>query len=269
MTPARKTRYALVSLIDMLRVYAQPYITVGLMAGKMTNWLDTMLRLEPMRGAEPIDDAMAQEMVELLEKIEDECGRSELLCTVTSSIEWFKKHYEQSRPTKLQAIDFIKHLTYIFTAELNKQMLFQVSEAERPFFETSLEAKTISAFPSASREIEDAGRCYALDQWTACVLHLMRALEFGIASLVKALNVTPKNPNWEQVLRDCEIEIEKLPSKDDRGFYSEVATTFRHFRGAWRNHAVHGHDTYDSRSGVTIFLNVREFFRQISIRLSE
>src|SRR3954466_4786773 len=31
------------------------------------------------------------------------------------------------------------------------------------------------AFPDARSDIAAAGRCYALDEWTACVFHLMRA----------------------------------------------------------------------------------------------
>lgn len=37
-----------------------------------------------------------------------------------------------------------------------------------------------NVFPDARRDIAAAGRCYALDEWTACVMHLMRALEFGL-----------------------------------------------------------------------------------------
>jgi len=43
-------------------------------------------------------------------------------------------------------------------------------------------------FPSASVDIEEAGKCLALDRGTATVFHLMRAMEVGLRALAKSLN---------------------------------------------------------------------------------
>src|ERR1700704_2760134 len=47
-------------------------------------------------------------------------------------------------------------------------------------------------FPSANDDIYEAGMCLALERATACVMHLNRALECGLAALAKTLGVDPQ-----------------------------------------------------------------------------
>jgi len=58
------------------------------------------------------------------------------------------------------------------------------------------------AFPVADRDIAAAGRCFALDEWTACVFHLMRVLEIGLHDLAAELLETDEVPaeTWLDVL---------------------------------------------------------------------
>ena len=43
-------------------------------------------------------------------------------------------------------------------------------------------------FPKANEEITLAGNCYATENYTACVFHLMRGVEHGAKAMVKAMN---------------------------------------------------------------------------------
>jgi hypothetical protein len=43
--------------------------------------------------------------------------------------------------------------------------------------------------------------------------------------------------------------------------YSQAATTFRHFKDAWRNHVAHSRDSYDDEQARRIFDNVVAFMR--------
>jgi hypothetical protein len=43
-------------------------------------------------------------------------------------------------------------------------------------------------FPEANKEIITAGNCYATGSYTACVFHLMRAVEIGARKMVSALD---------------------------------------------------------------------------------
>jgi hypothetical protein len=139
-----------------------------------------------------------------------------------------------------------------------------------------LTAAAEGAFPSAVRDIAAAGRCLALDESTACVLHLMRALEYPLGAMAKALNVTITNPNWHQVLKDCEDKISEMGQppaeptwKADKEFYSEAALNFRFFKDAWRNHVSHGRHTYEKRNAYDIMVHVAGFMDHLAKRISE
>lgn len=131
------------------------------------------------------------------------------------------------------------------------------------------------AFPDARRDIAAAGRCYALDEWTACVIHLMRALEHALRWLATRVGLNPeeiKEENWKNVIDRIEKKIKELeqhpkgPSKSENvQFLSEAATQFRWFKDAWRNDAAHGKVYYDEREGAPIFLHMSDFFRHIAV----
>ena len=89
-------------------------------------------------------------------------------------------------------------------------MYYRIPLEWKPYFSgTFLTEELETKFPSASRELKSAARCIAVDQTTASVMHSMRALEAGLGAMIGGLNITPANPNWENVLTDCEFEIKK------------------------------------------------------------
>jgi len=130
------------------------------------------------------------------------------------------------------------------------------------------------AFPDAQRDIAAAGRCYALDEWTACVVHLMRALEHAMRWLASRVHLDPesiKGENWKNVIDQIEKKIREMESEPKSAeksakiqFLSQSATQFRWFKDAWRNDAAHGHVYYDEREGAPLFLHISDFFRHIA-----
>ena len=128
-------------------------------------------------------------------------------------------------------------------------------------------------FPQARRDIAAAGRCYALDEWTACVVHLMRALEHPLRWLANEVGLTSKEiegENWKNVIDKIERkirEMETLPKSQHKTetlrFLSEAATQFRWFKDAWRNSAAHANVYYDEREAAPVFIHVSQFFDDI------
>ena len=162
--------------------------------------------------------------------------------------------------------------------ELEGKALFYVSDhvdllSDAPLFGEQVD----DAFPSARHDILEAGRCLALRRSTACVLHLMRALEPGLASLAAALGVDHANTNWQTIIDRIENEItsrnkgthgEKWKNEDEP-FFAEAATHFRMIKNAWRNHAMHAKDKYTDEEAEKIYESVNSFMRHLSERLSE
>ena len=133
------------------------------------------------------------------------------------------------------------------------------------------------AFPSAQYDIFEAGRCLALRRSTACVVHLMRALEVALASLANALGMTLTAANWNTILNDMENEIRSRTKnthgqtwKDrDEPFFAEAAAHMRFIKNGWRNHAMHQKRKYTVEEAEAIYDNVRSFMCHLSGRLSE
>ncbi|MBI4188602.1 MAG: hypothetical protein HY529_05295 [Chloroflexi bacterium] len=130
------------------------------------------------------------------------------------------------------------------------------------------------AFPLANNDISSAGRCLALDEWTACVFHLMRVLEIGLRDLAKRVgldNSAMELENWKTVIDQIEKRIRELdqaPKSITKSevlqFYSEAATCFRSFKDAWRNHVSHSRANYSERDAITVYNSVDSFMQMLA-----
>lgn len=72
--------------------------------------------------------------------------------------------------------------------------------------------KALAARVWALGELESARNCYATDNYTACVFHLMRMAEHGLRALVTAVGVTtPKVPleyqQWQNLIEQVESKV--------------------------------------------------------------
>lgn len=134
----------------------------------------------------------------------------------------------------------------------------------------------LKKFSSAEHDIREAGRCYALERNTACVFHLMRVLERGLAALANEFGVSAAHTNWQNIIDQIESKIVQIDKtthgpnwKDEQSYYSSAAVQFRHFKNAWRNHTQHARSQYNAEQARHIFEHVCEFMNHLSLRLSE
>lgn len=158
-------------------------------------------------------------------------------------------------------------------AEMSTHLFMQISPNRVHFYEQNdlFGRKVALNFPSARRDIKSAGSCYACDRNTACVMHLMRVLEVGLNTLAHELNVPFERRNWENIINDVELAINKIngPSvgsdwKLKKQFYSGTAKDFRYFKDAWRNHAMHYREHYEAAEALTILNHVQAFMKQLA-----
>jgi hypothetical protein len=163
--------------------------------------------------------------------------------------------------------------------ELSGISLFCLPESEARFYSPEdplFGSEVAEKFPSSNYDIEEAGKCLALRRATACVAHLMRALEPALRCLAGELGVTFGHQNWHNILDQIEKEIRNKGAgphppgwKNDEQFFSESAAHFRLLKDAWRNHTMHLRDRYDEERAEVVFMHVRLFMRHLSARLSE
>ncbi|HTD22867.1 MAG TPA: hypothetical protein VK738_09455 [Terriglobales bacterium] len=126
-----------------------------------------------------------------------------------------------------------------------------------------------SSFPSAWKEFQRAGKCYAYGEGTACAFHLQRALEIGLKSLAVKLGQRFDRNSWESHLRDIERELKTRysaasPRTAEEKFYSEAATQFGHMKVAWRNPTMHIEAQYDDGEAKYLLDTIQKFMTHLA-----
>src|SRR5205823_5048579 len=93
--------------------------------------------------------------------------------------------------------------------ELDKRKFYGPLERYTKYFEPEqlFGAEVFNNFASANDDIYEAGTCLALERATACVMHLMRVLEAGLAALAKAVGISKQN-DWGAYLRKIGAELD-------------------------------------------------------------
>lgn len=167
-------------------------------------------------------------------------------------------------------------------AEINTKLFMYIPSHRALFFECTdiLSDRARTAFPSAYKEIREAGNCFSCARYTATVFHAMRAAEIGLRSLGKKLKVGFPFPielaEWNSIIEKVEAEIRKISQlprskkrEIDQQFYSEAAANFRYFKDAWRIRVSHVRETYDEAQAHSVLNHCREFMEILATKLSE
>ena len=153
--------------------------------------------------------------------------------------------------------------------ELSLRLFFQVSPEKAAFYQRAepFGIEVADSFPSASFDIEEANKCYALARNTACVMHSMRVIEAGLALFAPTLNVNTSHKDWGRIISETEKSVQSIESspskppnwKDDREFNFQCIADFRIFKNAWRNASMHGRGKYGDEEAMDIMNRVRSF----------
>jgi HEPN domain-containing protein len=160
-------------------------------------------------------------------------------------------------------------------AELTTRRFLMILGERRFLFEQPeplFGQKVAERFNAASRDIAAAGRCMALDEWTATVFHLMRAVEIALQTLARRLRIrSVKVKEWVTLLKDIDTALAAIRNrprtpKRDRvlEYYSQARANIAVFKDAWRNHVMHSRETYDERQAWAIFASVKAFMEELA-----
>ena len=171
-------------------------------------------------------------------------------------------------------IDVLDQLLHAFGDELRARVVVALSlrhgdlyKPAKPIFGEAVE----SAFPKAADDISEAGKCLAVEQSTAAVFHLMRAMEIAVQILSAKLEISNCDREWGKLLSDITQKVEALPRGDERDRWSEIRTYLYHVKQAWRNSTMHPKQTYTLEEASAIFTACRVFMielQRIPLRLS-
>lgn len=161
------------------------------------------------------------------------------------------------------------------TQHLREYLLLVVSRSDRAMYETPARwygERLDREFPSIVADLSAACRCYALQEYTACVFHAMRVAEFGVVALGDLAQIEQQRENWTmgQAIAQVEGRLKELYLRgEDRGsieFLSEALTLLRGFKDVWRNPVSHGNRQYDRETAERVLDSVRHFMRTLADR---
>lgn len=255
----------------MLDFYAAKWTTVVRNLDKLSN----LLNMDILRAAV---SGQASKIVEPLEGIESVCRWLDLPFTSNYARKLVEQVREEITKGILKPDEFIRSVNTLrerFDEESESIHFLYIPIPRVVYYyraDILFDESCRAEFPSATKDMTAAFRCYALGQWTACVFHSMRVLEHGLRWFAAKLSIpmsSTADEQWKVIIDGIEKAIramEQLPKgqKVDLTFHSEAAVQFRYFKDAWRNHVSHSRESYDEYESRIIMDHVRDFMQHLA-----
>jgi len=165
--------------------------------------------------------------------------------------------------------------------ELESGYFFKLDHDKKRCYEAqNLFGLTVyNAFPSSRYDIQEAGSCFACGRWTACVFHLMRALETPLRLLAAELGVGFEFGNWNTVLNQFDKKLKEViqqnsatkgpDRRENEEFYSETSALLRSVKNAWRNRVSHAEKSYDGERARGVLNSAESIMKHLAGRLRD
>jgi hypothetical protein len=157
-----------------------------------------------------------------------------------------------------------------------------LGERNAPYFDPPTPhfgEEVATKFPSISYEIQEAGKCLALERSTAAAFHAIRCLEGGIRALSRCVGIPDPTKgadrSWFKLLAAIKREMDRRwPSSADRvtgdGHTFEVAyAALAGIQNPWRNATMHLDQKYTQEEARGIFDVVGGFMKRLAFRCDE
>jgi hypothetical protein len=227
----------------------------------------------------PRDESKNKEIENLLSIIINECDFLQLYFTKKGA-ERFLHNFKRGTDSNLLAAD-LDALLERFGDEIELLKFFYVDSERFRWFEYTQHAgeQFKAKFPRANAELIEAGNCFALDRYTACVFHLTRALEIVLSSLHRVLEIPeekdPRNNTWGRKLKRVSEKIEendKNPPAEwlnDVEFYRKIYALLTAVKTPLRDDTVHIATIYDETGAGCVLSAMVAALNQIATKLSE
>jgi hypothetical protein len=177
-----------------------------------------------------------------------------------------------------KSLDTIVRTVY---AELRKTQILHIPAvaAERFDQPTLFGQRVADNFSDATYDISEAWDCFAMDRHTACVMHLMRALEVAISALGHGIGlpniVADAQQSWGAALKAIGDQIglndkgndPAWPSKSQ--FFKDARAHLFSVKVAWRDNAMHLEKVYGPRESDRIYRSTKDFMEHLAEHLDQ
>jgi hypothetical protein len=257
------------SLLDVLRFHAQSFVAA---TGRFSQIAHILSSGHGLRNSH------VPELGGMLGELMRECEKVDLPMTLVH-LKRIKEGVEKGTFFDPKTMNQqLQELMSRMWDELDSHVFYQIESSKSQYYEQPekrIGPEISNSFPSATLELIDASKCYAVGRNTACVFHLMRALEVGLACMAAVFGVSSDHTNWQNIIEQIESKIRELSKtkpknwKEEQEFYSQAASYFMVLKDAWRNYTAHMRGRYDEDEAQRIMDNVIGFLKKLSVKLHE
>jgi hypothetical protein len=290
LTPWKETPYSLIDWKIMLEFSAGRFLWCGyeLRSIKVNCIFNSYIGSgdDPILNlSKNIDERTCTKALTSLKTIENEMREIGLNLTASTVNDVLNTLEKNKRPLNTQWLyDQIENIEKLMGRELQNHAFFFVPADHAKYFpkidDPFLFGKSVAkAFPDASYDIAESGKCLALARHTACIFHLMRILEIGLKVLGNKFEVSLEHTNWAPAIDQIESKIrdmhkdpkwKSLPDcKDQQEFYAQAASHFAIFKDAWRNYTMHMRGKYTEDEAILLFENTKAFMQKLAEKFTE
>lgn len=245
----------------MLKEFAHEYVQLGIWMHEHGGRL-YLAEDEPDDPGRPLTTVELAALRRHLQELLDICTR---LCLKTAKLS--VQRAISDPPKTSREFDIY---TGVVMDELKAQLFLFVPAERSTFYDSD---PRIVGFPRACKEIIRAGSCFALSEYTACVFHAMRSVEFGLDAVRANLGMSLRDVNersWGNICNDIRSGISakgKAWPKVDQ--YTAIHATLVAVKDAWRNQTMHVASGYDEADARLILENAKFFVSRLSEAMDE
>jgi hypothetical protein len=201
-----------------------------------------------------------------LSQLAAECRNSHLSFTATL-LDRLSNVYRNSQPTSADELTrHIHECLHRLQDELAEPRFYTVAPHKLEFlrqYPPFFPVEITSTFPATNKELLEASRSYAFERNTACVFHLMRALEIVLKAFAQKIGVTFESRNWGEIIASVEPKLDPKNIED-----SEVLAYLRSVKNTWRNSTMHVERDYDEEQAFDILRNAKNFMIHVAKRIN-
>jgi hypothetical protein len=185
--------------------------------------------------------------------------------------------------TTLSEILSIKEM--VRTELESRKFLFIPSPDDKRIRQTEPFGKEVYlSFPTARIELTNAFTAFAVELYTACIFHLMRATEISMRALcndrrIAAIKGSPVHMmEWHEIISALEAENLKIANwpktlgeirVQAQEFYNGATSQFRGIKDEWRNHVSHTRSDYSRGRAEEAIQHVKILMQTLATRISE
>lgn len=153
------------------------------------------------------------------------------------------------------------------------RIYFQIAPENAKLLETDTDhfgSEVRKAFGDTVEDIAEAASCLALERSTACVFHLMRALEVAAAAVADKIGATVTDVHgrglgWGVIAGNMKTKIDKMPKgSDEQTKWYRVQSFLEVVNRAWRAPTAHPKKTYTPEEARKVFEATKAFMQELA-----